>query len=106
MKAGKQIYCRAGMSNWGGDVGLSPPSSSAGWNASGSDGDSLQPEHLGLVPEQLGAELNNPPGYRVEVLDLLGLESLEKLPQALDEPALLLAAVVVGVAKLQEDLVI
>ncbi len=71
-----------------------------------SDGDSLQAEYLGLVPEQPSAELNDPAGDRVEVLHLVGLEFLEELPQALDEAALLLTHVLVGIAKLQEDLVI
>jgi hypothetical protein len=76
------------------------PCSRASWNASKSDGDSLQAEHLGLVPENLGTEGNDAASYRVEVLNLLGLELLEELPQALDEAGLLLAAVVVGTAKL------
>lgn len=71
-----------------------------------SDGDSVQAEHLGLVSQELGAEFNDPPGYCVEVFDFVRLELLEELPQSLDETVLLLAAIVVGIAKLQEDLVI
>lgn len=71
-----------------------------------SDGDSVQAEHLGLVSQELGAEINDPPGYCVEVFDFVRLELLEELPQSLDETVLLLAAIVVGIAKLQEDLVI
>ena len=77
-----------------------------GGKGPGSDGDSIQAEYLGCIPEQPRAELNDPAGDRVEILHLVGLEFLEELPQALDEAALLLADVLVGIAKLQEDLVI
>lgn len=72
----------------------------------GSNGDPIQTEHLGVVSKQLRAKINDGAGYCVEVSDLVGLEPMEELAQALDEAALLLAAVVVGIAKFQEYLVI
>jgi hypothetical protein len=87
-------------------VGIPPPSLPASCGVSRSDSDSVQSEHLGLVPKELRTKRNDPAGYRVEILDLVGLEFLKELPEALYEAALLLARVVVGIAKLQENLVI
>ncbi len=42
-----------------------------------SDGDSVQAEHFGLVSKELGTESNDAASYRVEVLDLVGLELLQ-----------------------------
>jgi hypothetical protein len=61
-------------------MGQPPPSWLASWKASRSDGDPLQPEHLGFVPEELRTKRNDPTGYRVEILDLVGLEFLQELP--------------------------
>ena len=85
---------------------LPRPCLRASWKPPRSDGDSVQAEHLGLVSKELGTEGNDAASYRIEVLNLVGLELLEQLSEALDEAALLLARVVVRAAKLQEDLVI
>jgi hypothetical protein len=104
-QAGEWIYCRAGHTNGAGDGGL-PPQFGCWLETSRSEFDTLQAEYLGLVPQELRAEFNDPARYCVEVLHLVGLEFLQKLPQALDETAFLLTAVVVGIAKLQKNLVI
>ena len=85
---------------------LPRPCPRASWKRPRSDGDSVQAEHLGLVSKELGTEGNDAASYRIEVLNLVGLELLEQLSEALDKAALLLARVVVRAAKLQEDLVI
>lgn len=68
--------------------GIPPSRLPAGCDVSKSDGDSVQLEHLGLVPEELRTKRNDPTSYRVEILDLVGLEFCKELPQALNEAAL------------------
>ena len=105
-QAGRGIDLLSGRhTNGAGDEGL-PPRFGCWLETPRSEFDSVQPEYFGLVPQELRAEFNDPARYCVEVLHLVGLEFLQKLPQALDETAFLLTAVVVGIAKLQENLVI
>lgn len=75
---------KLGAAAWG----IPPPRLPAGCNVPKSDGDSVQLEHLGLVPEELRTKRNDPTSYRVEILDLVGLELCKELPQALNEAAL------------------
>jgi hypothetical protein len=71
-----------------------------------SDLDVAQGDHSVGVAEHFAAELNDASGNGVEVLHVVGLELLQQLAQARDEPRLFLTDEPVRVAKFQKDLII
>jgi len=77
----------------------------AGWGTWTSEGDSLQMQHLAIILKESRAEFDDSAGNSVEVFHLLGAEVVKHLAQTLDE-AVLLIAVLVCLAELQQNLVI